>query len=1002
VHLRALAEKLVLVFAIVACVPGLWAQGVLTWHNDLARSGQNPYETLLTTSNVSSSSFGKLGTLTLDGAVDAQPLYVPGRFIGGNVHNVLYVVTENDSLYAFDADTLGSPLWTPFSALQSGESASNSDSGCHQLGPGTDTVGITSTPVIDLSYGPNGTIFFVAMTQNGSNYYDRLHAVDLVTGLEQPNWPITISATYPGSGPNSSGGNVTFVPRQYKERAALLLSNGILYTTWASNCDAGSYNGWIIAYNESTQAKTVLNLTPNGEDGAIWMAGAGPAADAGGNLYFLMANGYFDGMLNANGFPADGDYGNAFMNLSTISGLAVADYFTSDNSPVESGGQNDDDLGSGGAILLPTLNDAMGNPHALAVGAGKDGIAYVVDRNNMGKYKMSSNAVYQQFALAGSVFSSPAWFNNTLYYSANGQSINAYPYSDGSFGASSHQTSVSGFNGSTPSISSNGTANGIVWAVKNGSPSVLYAFNASTLAELYDTTQASGSRDSFGTVGHFPTPTVFGGKVYVGTSTGVAVFGLLNCTYTVNAASMTSLSVTTSSGCSWSVANGSNFIDVTGGTSGAGDGTVTFTVPPNPAVSSVGILYVAGQVIGIQDTTNTGTNGLGFYPLTPCRVVDTRANSGFTGAFGAPSLVASATRSFPVPASFCGAPPSSQAYSMNMTVVVPSGGGLGYLSSWPAGQTLPVVATLNALNGGVIGNAAIVPAGVDSAISVFANDPTDLVVDMNGYFASPSSSQALAFYPVTPCRIADTRSTSGFSGPFGPPSLVGGAEGRPFPMQGSCGIPTTALAYSVRFTVVPPGSLSYLTAYPTGDPLPVAATLNDREGGVLGNQAIVPAGTGTDGPVSVYVTNNTDLVIDINGYFAPPGPEALYFYPLTPCRVADTRAGSGFTGAFGQPSLMGGTSREFPMLSSSCNIPSSAQAYSLNMTVVVPDGEGLGYLTAYPTGQSVPVAATLNALYGGVVGAAAIVPANSSTGDISVFASNPTDLVIDINGYFAP
>ncbi len=559
---------------------------------------------------MSSANFGLLANLTLDGPVDAQPLYVPGIVVGGTTHNVLYVVTENDTLYAFDADTGGTPLWTPFSALESGETASDSDSGCGQVGS---KVGITSTPAIDLTQGPNGIIYFVAMTKDAmGNYHDRLHAVDLVAGTEQSGWPIEISATYNSTGPNSSAGKVTFDPKEYKERAALLISNGVIYTSWASNCDHPPYNGWIIGYNESSQTQTVLNLTPNGGDGAIWMSGAGPAADAGGNLYFLMANGTFDTTLNSNGFPSDGDYGNAFMNLSTTSGLAVADYFTMDNTVSESNG--DEDLGSGGAMLLPTLNDALGNPHELAVGAGKDGNAYVVDRNNMGKFNMSSNAVYQEFALGGGVYSSPAWFNNSLYYGAVGQQIQAFPYSGGSFGPASFRTSVSGgfgFPAATPSISANGSASGIVWAVKTGSPAVLYAFDASNLNELYDSTQAANSRDSFGAGITFPTPTVFDGKVYVGTTTGVAIFGLLHCSYTltfsVTSSTTGNIAVSTGAGCSWSVSNDSDFITITSGFSGTGPGTVDFELTAYEGASRTGIVFIAGQALAIRQG---GTNSL--------------------------------------------------------------------------------------------------------------------------------------------------------------------------------------------------------------------------------------------------------------------------------------------------------------------------------------------------------------------------------------------------------
>ena len=523
--------------------PGLSAQGVLTWHNDAARTGQNLQETLLSPSNVNSGSFGELpfSPLTTDGKVDAQPLYAPGLIISGVAHNVLFVATENDTLYAFDADT-GAQVWMPLSLVQSGETASD-DRGCNNFAP---TIGITATPVIDLASGPNGTIFVVAMSKDASsNYFQRLHAIDITTGFEESGWPITITATYPGNGPNSLNGVLTFDPKQYTERTALAISNGVIYTTWASHCDSDPYNGWVIGFNESTQAQVTLNLTPNGtspQRGAIWMAGAGPAVDAGGNLYLLMGNGTFDTTLNANGFPSEGDYGNAFLNLSTTNGLAVADYFSEYTTVTES--EQDQDLGSGGGMLLPVLNDAMGNPHELAVGAGKDGNAYVVDRNDMGKFNMMNNAVYQQFPLGHPIFSSPAWFNNTLYYGPVNSPVSAYAYSGGSFSTSSPPATSQSFGanchstGATPSISANGLTNGILWVYDTpcdtSSPpvhqaAVLHAFDPSTLTELYNSTQNTGS--DFGVGITFPTPTVANGKVYLGTSTGVGVFGLLTCTY---------------------------------------------------------------------------------------------------------------------------------------------------------------------------------------------------------------------------------------------------------------------------------------------------------------------------------------------------------------------------------------------------------------------------------------------------------------------------------------
>jgi hypothetical protein len=287
-----------------------------------------------------------------------------------------------------------------------------------------------------------------------------------------------------------------------------------------------------------------------------------------------------------------------------------------------------------------------------------------------------------------------------------------------------------------------------------------------------------------------------------------------------------------------------------------------------------------------------------------------------------------------------------------------------------------------------------VPAGVSAAVSIYVTNTTDVLLDIDGYFKTPSQ-QTLQFYPLTPCRVADTRNGKGFSGAFGPPALVAGVS-RDFPLQGSCGIPVTAAVYSARMTVVPPGILGFLTTWPAGLTRPTAATLNAPNGGVIGNEAIVPAGTG--GAISFYASDNTDLIIDANGYFAPPATGGLTFYPLPPCRIADTRVGKG-TLSYGPPVLAANASRDFLLPASFCGVPNTAQAYSLNLTVL--PTTTLGFLTAYPTGQTRPTAATLNALSGGVVGGGAIVPAGTN-GAVSVFASDATNLIIDINGYFAP
>lgn len=499
---------------------------VTTYHDDMGRTGLNAQESTLTTSNVNATSFGLLRVLGVDGKVDGEPLYLSNLSVAGKQQNIVFAVTEHDSAYAFNADT-GAQVWKT-SVLGANESPSD-DHGCGQISP---EIGITSTPVIDRNAGPHGTIFVVGMTKDlAGKYHQRLHVLDAATGAEMPGSPVEIQASYPGTGANSSGGNVVFDPRFYAERAGLLLMNGTIYMGWTSHCDGQPYTGWLMAYNESNLTQTaVLNLTPHGSEGSIWMSGSGLAADGSGNIYFLDANGTFDTTLDANGFPSQADFGNGFLKVSTGGGkLSVADYFEPYNGIAESAA--DEDLGSGGAMVLPDLTDAAGSVHHLAVGAGKDGNIYVVNRDSMGKYNsQNNNAIYQEVSGAlGGVWSMPAYFNNTVYYGSWGRTLEAFPISDAKLSTTASLQSANTFPypGTTPAVSANGTANGIVWAVENSSPAVLHAYDASSLKELYNSNQAANGRDHFGNGNKFITPLVANGKVFVGTPSGVAEFGLL-------------------------------------------------------------------------------------------------------------------------------------------------------------------------------------------------------------------------------------------------------------------------------------------------------------------------------------------------------------------------------------------------------------------------------------------------------------------------------------------
>lgn len=378
-------------------------------------------------------------------------------------------------------------------------------------------------------------------------------------------------------------------------------------------------------------------------------------------------------------------------------------------------------------------------------------------------------------------------------------------------------------------------------------------------------------------------------------------------------------------------------------------------------------------------------SGYRFVPVTPCRVVDTRAGQGTTGSFGPPAMGANTTREIAIPAGRCAIPTSAEAYSFNVTVV--PHGVLGYISLWPAGQPQPLVSTLNSLHGGVVANAAIVPAGTNGAINAFVTNSTELILDINGYFEQASG---LYFHTLNPCRVADTRSASGFAGAFGAPAPTANL-GRDFPLpSGNCQIPADAGAYSLNVTVVPPGPLGYLTIWGAGQQQPFVSTLNSFDGAVVANAAFVPAGAG--GSVTAFVTHSTDLILDTNGYFAAPGGVgALLFYPVAPCRVADTRVPGN-----GAPMMGSAEKRDF-VVAGKCAVPPDARAYSLNVTVV-PSGP-LGYLSIWPAGQPQPLVSTLNSFLGRIVANAAIAPAGTG-GNVSVFVTNTTHVILDINGYF--
>ena len=504
---------------------------VLTYHNDNARTGQNTNETVLTLANVNSTNFGKLFTQTVDGYVYAQPLVVTNVTVPGRgTHDVVYVMTEHDSVYAFDADTNMPPLWqVSFINSAAGvTSVPNGDVGCGDLVP---EIGVTSTPVIDPA---TGTIYIEAKTKEVTNnvtaYVHRLHALDITTGAEKFGGPSLIQVSAAGNGDGNNGaGQVPFDGLRQMNRSGLLLNNGVVYMGYASHCDNGPYHGWLIGFNAHTLALSQsFNTTPNGSEGGLWSSGDGPTADTNGNIYFMTGNGTFDGSTNQ-------DYGDSFVKLSTTNGLAFSDYFTPYDQQALANG--DQDLGSGGTMLLPDEAGGSTTNQHLIIGAGKAGTLYLVRRDNLGQYNSANNNQIQQSVVGaiGGSFGTPAYFNHAIYYLGAGDVIKAFGITNGIINSTpiSRASSGFGFPGATPSISANGTSNAIAWAIQsdaygNNGPEVLHAYNATNLAkELYNSSQAqSGTRDVPGAAVKFVAPTVANGKVYVGAEYAFSVYGL--------------------------------------------------------------------------------------------------------------------------------------------------------------------------------------------------------------------------------------------------------------------------------------------------------------------------------------------------------------------------------------------------------------------------------------------------------------------------------------------
>lgn len=517
--------------------------GVVTYHNNPARDGTNVQEYALTSATVKQSSFGKLFSCAVDGVAYTQPLWLPGLTFGAQVRNAIFVATQHDTVYAFDADASPcSQLWR-VNLLDSAHGGSAGEvpvltahvgNGFQDIQP---EIGVTGTPVIDEA---SGTMYLVSKSEGPvGTFHQRLHALDLITGAEKLGGPANIAASVAGTGAGSSGGVLAFDPRNQHQRSALALVNGVVYIAWASHEDHDPYHGWLMAYSATNLSQVaVFNANPNGTRAGIWMAGGAPAVDALGNLYMSTGNGTFDGN---SGVPPNNDFGDTVMKIGTSSGLSLDDWFTPYNQSFLDA--VDADVASAGMLVMP--DQTSGPPHLL-VAAGKEGRLYLMDRDAMGNYcqicNITDTNIVQSFLAAPAVFGTPAFWQNKLYMGGTADNIRLYPFdtASGLFATAASSSSATSFPfpGPTPSLSSQGATNGILWAIDSSrygvpssqglGPAVLHAYDANNLAtELWNSAQAPNSRDIPGQAVKFTVPTVANGKVYIGTRSEIDVYGLL-------------------------------------------------------------------------------------------------------------------------------------------------------------------------------------------------------------------------------------------------------------------------------------------------------------------------------------------------------------------------------------------------------------------------------------------------------------------------------------------
>ena len=822
---------------------------VVTFHYDISRSGLNPNEVTLTPANVNSGKFGKLFSHSVDGQIYAQPLYVQNVSIPGKgTHNVVFVATEKDSVYAFDADTNtganANPLWQ-VSVIDAAHGAGSgatpvnySAVNCTNIAP---VYGISGTPTIDVS---SGTMYLAAMSLENGSVVQRLHALAITTGAEKSPGPILLNPSVAGTGDGSVNGKITLDPVTTWNRTGLLLMNGTVYISFGAHCDTHPWHGWLLAYDASTLAlKGAFNTTPKGTGGGIWMAaGAGLAADASGNIFITTGNGTYDGTA---------DFGDSVMKMGPINNgtFPVPDWFTPyDQATLSS---SDLDQGGGGVLLLPDQPAGAPRQHLLVTG-GKDGTIYVLDRDNLGHFNSSSNSqVWQSLTNAlplPGTKSSPAWWNNNVYLSGSpyngkpGESLRAFKF-DPATGmlsgvATSQSTAVFGYPGTTPIVSANGTTNAIVWALQNDQvsptgPTVLHAYDATNLAnELYNSSQ-NLSRDNPGSAVLFAVPIVINGKVYVGTQSKLSIFGELSL--------LSSVSVNPAS-----VVGGSPSTGTITLVSPAPSGGVVMTLhSSNTAVATVpGTVTLAANATTATFTISTGTvTAISTSSISATYSGSTQsATLTVTPAGGPPAIT---TTSFPNGT-------QNAAYSATLTA---TGGTTPYSWSISAGS-LPTGLALASSTGVISGT----PTGPGTS------NFTVQVTDAN----SLTATKPLSLTVVSPALTVTTNSLPiGTQNAAYSATLIATGGTTPYSWSITAGTLPTGLALAsstgvISGTPTGPGTSNFTVQVTDANSLkatkPLALTINGVSGGGSGItlvQANAVQGSGVGSVSAAFPISNT-------------------------------------------------------------------------------------------------------------------------------------------------